>query len=199
MSSDKPSKPDDRDLMRLLDGELEGERPELDDEAKAKLASLEAIGSFLRETADADARADGIADAVMAEIAKEAKVAKPEKRHDKLVHLRQRPANDNSRSILTVAAFAAAAAAALFVWGRTQPGDLDAARVPVAESPVAEMPARIVNTAAPAPVASAAPTSSDKGVEVASVDFGNQHGTVMYTDDDEAVVWIHEGHDGEKE
>lgn len=204
MTSDTADESDDRELMRLYDGEREGDL-DISADDEQKLASLAAIGSFLRETADADTRADGIADAVMAEIAKDDASEKNERREQRskssdergdVRKLRSAPANDNARSIFAVAMLAAAAAAALFFWGRGQPGDLESARIPAAEAPVAaEMPSRIDPRVAPAPTATA--KRERRGVEVASVDFGAQHGSVFYTDGEDAasgatVVWIHE-------
>ncbi len=210
---------DDRELMRLHDGELsDDERAELeaalDDEAKKKLAGLEAIGRVLNARADADTRADGIADAVMAAIDSEtndssdanaagARPARPgeRRRHGELP--RARPANDNVRSIFAVAALAAAAAAALFMWGKSQPDDLSAARAP---APV-EIPAEATKPSVPPAATASAPSevaasAVPNTVEVASLDLGAQEGSVFYVPGDAGegattVVWIDPS--GEKE
>lgn len=218
---------DDR-LMRLYDGELDPEQEAellglLDAaiepraiEAHRKLATMTAIGSMLREQAEADSRGDGIADAVMAALegvdgsvgrgvdsSKSSSDGAPMAKVDSLPRvepqgpLGARPANDNSRSIFAVAGLAAAAAAALFVWGRTQPIDAGLAVAPLAEAPmVAELSARVE----PAPQGAASPAGDDgdAGVEVAAVDLGSHDGSVFYVrgeDSATAVVWINDAGD----
>lgn len=107
------------------------------------------------------------------------------------------PANDNGRRIFALAAMAAAVAAGLFLWGRSDPG------------PEVATPRRPPATAAPAPAPMPAPTqvaelepepneavpTDQPGVEVAAVDFGESSGAVFYVEGaaDEpqtTVVWV---------
>jgi hypothetical protein len=197
----------DRELMRYLDGDLdEGPRRELerrlesDADARDKLAGLRLAGALVREHALADHRADSIADAVMGKLdALDEETAESERQ---LVAEREaprkiataKPANDNARPIWAVAALAAAAAAALFVWSKNEP-DRDLASAPTATSLPAEP-----SVPAPPPEshASAAETVQDEGdddIEVATVDFGDNTGTVFYASAGRApsaVVWVND-------
>lgn len=216
---------DDARLMMLLDGELDGEeRAELErllqasPEAVAKRASLEVLGDLLRERVELDTRADGIADAVMASLeaelprrSEERGASDSQRRSTATARTAAdaprpaRAANDNARSIFAIAGLAAAAAAALFVWGRTQPTDAGLALAPLSDAPlVAEMPPRLEATAATTETRGAEPTSDAAlevaSVEVASVEFGSRAGSVFYVPGDgagTAVVWINDA--GEEE
>lgn len=98
------------------------------------------------------------------------------------------PANDNARLIFGLALGAAAAAAALFVWGRG--GDVDpavqATRAPIVETAgVPDAPSAMAaapGTAGPSPSASGGLVADEPryGVEVASVDFGQRSGAIYY-------------------
>ncbi len=221
----------DRELMRYLDGELD--EPDLtelearlatDEQASGKLAGLEQVGDFLRETVSADDRADCIADAIMAQIeaeaadGAEADSAGADSAGDgdaKVVELPRAPAletltdrqvadgppaNDNSRLIYAVFGAAAAAAAALFVWGNAVPTSDTVA--------MASRPAVATEVAAAAEAAPGLPPSGkvdteaaaededEPVVEIAAVDFGAQSGSVFYvsagkhTAGSTAVVWV---------
>jgi hypothetical protein len=104
-------------------------------------------------------------------------------------------ANDNARSIYGLAAVAAAIAAGLFFWGRSDP-TAELAHVP-ARPPIEEtVVAPAATPAAPEALADAvAEEDEDPTVEVAAVDFGSNSGSVFYVSGDEnaaatAVVWI---------
>jgi len=211
------AEPDDLDdvlLMRFMDGELEPQeaaavrlRLEASPLAQQKLASLVAVGDVLRADAEraeaglTDARVDGIADAVMASLeenVREASEPAPQPTWRHRAPLESAPANDNARSIFAVAGLAAAAAAALFVWGRGETADLDLVKAPAPEAPlVAEMSAGL---AVPAPATSepSGVAPGETGVEVASVEFGSEEGSVFYVPGDgaaTAVVWINDSGD----
>jgi anti-sigma factor RsiW len=205
---------DDVLLMRLIDGDLDPtektevrSRLEASPAAERKLASLLAVGEALRaealraETDNADPRIDAIADAVMASLADEPHDSEEadtrQKRRTQHRH-EATAANDNARSIFAVAGLATAAAAALFVWGRSETAELDLVKAPVPEAPlVAEMSAGL---AVPAPAASESSglAPGETGVEVASVEFGSEQGSVFYVPGDgaaTAVVWINDSGD----
>lgn len=206
---DDPLAFSDEELMHFFDGELEPARDsELEElladagDARDKLAGLALVGDLLRERADADDRADGIADKVMATIdgpmgqlpTLEAPSAHG---HSPGAH----PANDNARTIYALAFMAAAVAAGFFVWGRGDqtrelaelvpplPAMVESARPEVAPAPgTAE--------AQPEAVALAEDDGERAGVEVAAVDFGAHIGSVFFVAGaDEraaqtAVVWV---------
>ncbi|RLB64794.1 MAG: hypothetical protein DRI90_03725 [Deltaproteobacteria bacterium] len=110
------------------------------------------------------------------------------------------PANDNSRLIYAVFGVAAAAAAALFVWGNAVPTSDTVA--------MASRPAVATEVAAAAEAAPGLPPSGkvdteaaaededEPVVEIAAVDFGAQSGSVFYvsagkhTAGSTAVVWV---------
>jgi len=221
----------DRDLMRYYDGELDAEREaeierwldgaDLDamqQEGLDKLAGLALVGELLRESVDGDDRADGVVDAVMAQLDEldEAPEAGDEEdgeaaeeaalddaaldggdRPPKIEPPKEGPANDNAARIYMLAAAAAAAAAGLFIWG-SQGQDLEPP--PHARS-VPPVTATIEATARPAappapPTAVAVEEEDEGGVEIAAVDFGAQRGSVFYVGDASvgrtAVVWIND-------
>jgi hypothetical protein len=194
--------------MRLYDGDLDAaemERLEAalheDEQARGKLASIAAIGTLLREKAEADTRGDGIADLVMAKLDSDDHQTGKSSSESKVHRLAARPANDNARNIFGVAMLAAAAAAALFVWGRTQPGESESAKLSAPLPVAAEMPSRIEPSVPSAPAAQA--KMEEVGVEIASVDFGTRQGSVFYVAGDDAaasttVVWIDDTSGGEK-
>jgi len=221
-----PVPPRDEDLMRYLDGELEEAQSaeieqllQQDEQAAGKLAALSLLGELLRESADRQVGADGIADAVMAAVEAEACESDGGSCEDEVglapvvpLPLRPRdklpvsPANDNSRNIFTLAAVAAAIAAGFFLWGRADTGSELA--VTSTNPPVATQPAQpALSLAALEPSQAAAPAvpqpepeEAGPGVEVASVDFGSLTGSVFYVsgksgDDDRdatttAVLWV---------
>ncbi len=220
----------DERLMMFLDDELGAEElAELElelesiPELQRKLVSLEVLGAVLRHNVERDARADGLADAVMAAIDAEDAV----KIHEKVSVIaaergeggqaqqqrsprREQPrsatvsANDNAKGGFVIAALAVAAAVALFAWGRT---------VPTERSPaVAALPETRVLGEAPAGAAAALMTSPLKdqeqaknstmepGVEVASVEFGSRAGSVFYVPGEgtgTTVIWINDTGDEE--
>lgn len=210
----------DLELMRFLDGELD--EPELaeleamlatDDQASGKIAGLEQVGDFLRETVAADDRADGIADAIMAQIEDEAEAAEDE--GGDVVELPRAamldavseeqlgegpPANDNSRLIYAVFGVAAAVAAGLFVWGSAGPS-LDPVAMgnrPAVTTEAAAAPEPAPGEAAGLPPngAAVAEDEDEPVVEIAAVDFGAQSGSVFYVSAGKnaagstAVVWV---------
>ncbi|MBM4356482.1 MAG: hypothetical protein FJ096_00070 [Deltaproteobacteria bacterium] len=206
---------DDALLMQLADGELDPETEaavlaQLEGSlaAQRKLASLEALGAFVKETTEGDARADGIVDAVMAAIeADEAQAAGDDSREPASQEPsvaaprrdvpRARPANDNARSIFAIAGLAAAAAAALFLWSKTEPEEPTFAAAPLPEAPlVAPLAAKLDGSAAPTTNTPTNAAEPEAGVEVASVEFGSNQGSVFYVPGDgaaTAVVWINDG------
>ncbi|MBI4954483.1 MAG: hypothetical protein HY908_20835 [Myxococcales bacterium] len=209
-ASSSAQAPSDLDLMRWLDGELDDSEAapgQVDDVAARKLRDLELVGSLVRERADGDPRADGIADAVMAALAAEkavpheAKVVTlAERRADRVAT--GRPANDNARSIFALAALAAAAAAGLFFWGRGGgPGSEELASGDLS-APMDQIVAERAATPAPEaalltePVVAAQPEARPPAVEVAAVNFGARQGSVFYmggsdaADGMTAVVWV---------
>lgn len=220
--SENPTKagtPSDLELMLYADGELEDERFSaveafLAREAGAhrKLSSLGLVSGLVREQAIASASlADGIADALMAQIAAEAgtngvvhavqtplrEVASP-MAVSPIAHQVAKPANDNSRGIFFLAAAALAAAAALMIWGRAglQP---EVASNPSPAQTTAARPL-LVTPPAPAKVVDTAPDADDEhGVEVAAVDFGARMGSIFYVPTGSAasnatttVVWLND-------
>lgn len=198
--------PSDLELMAYFDGELEEPRKSavaafLGESAQArnKLAGLSITSGVVRSRPLDLSAADDIADLVMAKIAADPAESAPTP-PAKVVPLRTaaatparlppaKPANDNVRRILGVAALAVAAAAALTLWGRqnTGPGG-PATQAPVAlsapssASPSPDRPA--ASTPAPATdatsVAASAETDAEHGVEVAAVNFGAHMGSIFY-------------------
>lgn len=197
-------------LMQYADGELDPaseseilKRLEGSAVAQRKLASIVAIGSFVRASTENDSRGDGIAASVMAAIADDHRVDSEEPSKPRFDRLprddARRPANDNSRGIFAIAGIAAAAAAALFVWSKDVPVDDElASAAPVPEAPLmTAMGARLDAGAAPTASASLETEGEDgeMAVEVASVEFGTQLGSVFYVPGDgaaTAVVWIND-------
>jgi hypothetical protein len=212
------SPPTDLELMMFHDGELDEARNrevelylQADDSAAksgtSKLAGLGLLSSLVVESQVPVARAqekqaDSIASLVIAKIESEKKpTASEAPRLDGAV-----PANDNNgRFIMVLAGLAAAAAAALFVWGRSAPPDTPSAAVDTVQAPAEEAvaPAPVETVAAlPSPSATTsavAPTveeaESEPSVEVASVDFSAASGAVYYVPSDSAgqttaVVWL---------
>jgi hypothetical protein len=120
-----------------------------------------------------------------------------------------RPANDNTRRIFGLAAAAVAAAAALMIWGRMEPGP-GGERSPVIAAqtaqtaPNAEVPAPSVEAPRSVDAQMAEPPrpegDMEMGVEVAAVDFGAGSGSIFYVPRDSAglgaatamttVVWL---------
>lgn len=192
-----------------------------DASCRAKIAGLEIAGSAVREGTLSPRLADGIADAVMARIERgeadglpgEAPPVKLENgaavRPLSVVELPQgavgqskrggtrfesKPANDNTRGIFVLAGLAAAAAAAMMIWGKVEAEPPRAALTPPVPADTAAAPP----SAAPEPVAVAAAEGEAKpGVEVAAVDFGARMGTIFYvptgstlSNTTTTVVWL---------
>ncbi len=199
----------DRDLMAYFDDELgDAEREPLEgaleaqQEALSKLGGLGFIGDVVREHVDGDERADGIADAVMAQLEGEsaAPVAEDVSPRPGVAT----PANDNARTVWTLAAAAAAVAAGLFVWGIGAQNAESVAFAPMAPSALAAPQ----DTVGPAPETlgdvAAAPqrgsTEEDEdAVEIAQLDFGDSDhsGSIFKVDDEDvggrtAVVWVND-------
>jgi anti-sigma factor RsiW len=216
-SSKTADTPSDLELMLYADGELEDARRAMveaylarDTAASSKLAAQRLVSGIVRERAlGAAGRADGIADAVMAEIespakgAAEAKIPKPAALAPAKGGLapkmgRERPANDNARGIFALAAVALAAAAGLMLWSRMGAEPQAALHFPVATSATTQeqspAPPPQVETAEPAPDGDDGPA-----VEVAAVDFGARVGTIFYVPTEAAasnatttVVWLND-------
>jgi negative regulator of sigma E activity len=213
------SKIRDRDLMALFDGELEGEelaRVERalaeDEQARGKLVAMRLTGELLREAVERDTRADDIADSVMAKLDAEPDVPLLEepKLDQKAAPHTSEPANDNARTLWTLAAAAAAVAAGLFVWGNMAPNDVSSVAVAPKDDVVAvpsppsqdiealqpERPAR------PSIGTSVAKVDDEDAVEIAQLDFGTHTGSVFKVRDENtgastAVVWVTDSGDDE--
>lgn len=223
------TEPSDLELMLYADGELDAERhAEVEAylarnaAASSKLAALGMASSIVHEGAlSVNPKADGIADAVMAQIAAEASrsaaplapslpstktapapAPAPAPAGRLLRERRGKPANDNSRGIFTLAAFAVAAAAGLMLWSRA-----DMQAPPHAKG---TPETTIQETAPPAPdnAAELPQEKTDKddepAVEVAAVDFGALTGTIFYVPTGAAasnatttVVWLNDESAGE--
>lgn len=193
--------PNDLALMQWHDGELT-EAPHLTEhELEAKYEAMAMVGDALRASVEDDERGAGLADAVMARLDTPAPV----------VELPQvaagtsagKPSNDNSRTIFGLAGLAAAAAAALFLWGQAAPKGSAVAEAP---RPI-EAPADPASAEAPRPpeahpadlpslTAEVDDDDAQPAVEVASVDFGRHQGSVFYVAGHHtaktAVVWVND-------
>jgi anti-sigma factor RsiW len=215
----KAGTPSDLELMLYADGELDGERSAAveaflarEAEPRSKLSSLSFVSRLVREQALASASpADGIADALMAQIAAETvtngvvhaspiplrEVSSPTQGSPIAGHT-AKPANDNARGIFFLAAAALAAAAALMIWGRGS----HQSEVASNPAPAQTMAARplVVTPTAPTKVVDSAPDADDEhGVEVAAVDFGARMGSIFYVPTGSAasnatttVVWLND-------
>jgi hypothetical protein len=195
-----PTPPTDLELMMLADGELDPARQaeieaflaaDDDGAGRGKLAGLRAVSAIVASTArwpEAPAARPGAAD-VVADVMRriddgDGGAARPRQGGSVAPGA---PANDNARLIFGLAFAAAAAAAAVFVWGRAgDPADeLEARRSPPAESaapPLAD-PRLAAGASAKRPGDPAAPGAGAEaryGVEVASVDFGQRSGAIYY-------------------
>ncbi len=208
--------PSDLELMMFHDGELDEARHReveaylraegnTDKVSAGKLAGLGLLSSLIVESQIPVARAqekqaDSIASLVLEGLDQPSE--KPALRDTPKLDVP--PANDNNgRFIMVLAGLAAAAAAALFVWGRSAPPEAPSAAIDTA----VEVPAEAVVTPVPAETVAVAPSSlasavvpaqveeSEPSVEVASVDFGAASGAVYYVPGDSAgqttaVVWL---------
>lgn len=215
----------DLDLMLYLDGELSAQRHDevrravtQDKVLRNKLAALELSSTLVRERAlDAAANID-FADAVMARIlsadavvALDARDAAPETNptsEDKPAPVRleklgapAEASNDNARRVFALVALAVAAAASFMIWGRLAPNPATMVNEPVAMVTTPEIVRPTPPVEMPAAPANEADTEADEdlepGVEVASVDFGSQVGTIFYVPTEAAtskhtttVVWL---------
>ena len=222
--SENPTKagtPSDLELMLYADGELEGDRFAAveaflarDAGSRRKLSSLGLVAGLVREQAVASASpADGIADALMAQIAMEAGtngvvhatsaplrevVAPTPVKLAPVAPRAAKPANDNSRGIFALAAAAIAAAAALMIWARADVAPEVAENL----SPRPTTEARPIGVAPSAPVKGVEPAvevDDEHGVEVAAVDFGARMGSIFYVPTGSAasnatttVVWLND-------
>jgi hypothetical protein len=207
--------PTDLELMMFHDGELDEARHgeveaylqgEGSRDGASKLAGLGLVSALVIESQATVARAqqkqaDSIASSVITRLDKENAFEGQSSRRP--LAGEAAAANDNGRFIMVLAGLAAAAAAALFVWGRTTPPE-PAAAVDTVEAPTAELaPPAPVETVAVVPSASASAAvpaveveqESEPSVEVASVDFSAASGAVYYVPSDSvgqttAVVWL---------
>ncbi len=215
--------PTDLELMMLYDGELEEPRRaevaafvEGSADAQAKIVGLSLSTELIStDLAPPSSAADGIADLVMTAIADEkpAQAQKPRPAAKVLSETRKveapAAANDNGRTILGLAGFAAAAAAALFLWGKSAPVEAptapvatvgDEAPTPVHGSETSRVSQATSTRLGPAPPVESvqAPPVEDEEVptvEVASVDFSARSGAVYYVASESkgqttAVVWL---------
>lgn len=207
-------RPTDMELMLYFDGELsEPRRAEVesfvarDSSATNKLSGLRVSSGLVRERALAVDMGGDIAASVLSAI--EAGIDKQKSAGSKPIGFlpvrpagsSSKPANDNSRSIFTLAAIAVAAAAAMMIWSRTPP---DAPNVAKGDAPAATQEARQPASDPQKAAVEAAPAEAppaeaelEHGVEVAAVDFGAHMGTIFYVPSDAAassatttVVWV---------
>ncbi|MCC6553889.1 MAG: hypothetical protein IT372_12840 [Polyangiaceae bacterium] len=199
-----------------------------DARCRAKIAGLDVTGAAVRDRALSSPLADGIAGAVMDRIARgdvggaaaspHARTANGAAKPISAADLagraarpsgqgagrfEKKPANDNARGIFVLAAIAAAAAAAMMIWGR-----MEAEPPRVASSPQAP-PIESVAEPAPAPpepvVSAGGEGEAKPGVEVAAVDFGARMGTIFYvptgstaSSPTTTVVWLSEKGTGDE-
>ena len=214
----------DETLMQFFDGELDEERAlevaawiEHHEDARDKLAGLDIIAEVLREQAAADERGSviDVVDDVLAAIeegegaevielpARSGSSPEGSSKFDK-VSSTGKPSNDNARNIYALAGIAAAIAAGMFFWGRTAPtsGTLADLAPQATEAPAAMKvhdDAALTERAQPAVTADPADAERDAGVEVASVDWGNQMGQVFEVGESGSVVlWINDTADEEE-
>jgi hypothetical protein len=208
--------PTDRELMMFADGEIDDARRDevaafvaTSEDARLKLKGLQVVGELARRDADRVAtafRADDISARVMARLeAEEGTAATRSSLRSKEVRAGKgdaaRPANDNARYIFGLAALAAAAAAALWFWGKGAPppfvaaSDGPQAAVTAVAPEVAPLPPPIASSSV-ASAADASPANDTPGVEVASVNWGeNKPGAVYYVPGNAGgatttVVWL---------
>lgn len=209
-------RPTDMELMLYVDGELDEERIadveallKESEGARRKVTALRYASGMVREHTMAAAPAIDVASSVMAKIeAGEASEADPPAKNGAGVDMapvrlprsstkdsRPAAANDNSRSIFTLAAIAVAAAAGMMIWGRMG----EAPVRPTASVPVmTQEAAPEAQVRAPAPPAEPSTSEGDDehGVEVAAVDFGAHMGSIFYVPTDATagatttVVWV---------
>lgn len=206
------SAPSDLELMMFHDGELEEPRRsevaawlEQSTSARGKLAGLSLAGEIVRESALATAQSFDITDALMRRIGPD----KPSAEGAKVIELKpkqekadkQPERSDGGRLLLPLTALAAAAAAALFIWGRSGPTDVPVAKTQATETaePVQPLPTS-KTAAAPSPsteLFAKADEDPEPSVQVASVDFGSRTGAVYYVGGASqgattTVVWVTE-------
>lgn len=218
--------PTDWELMLFHDGELEEPRRsevatwlEQSQVGRGKLAGLGLGGELLRESALAKASSFDIADVVMKQVGS-ANAQSAAVQPAKVIELRKaggragqqagvpaggqdKPAErqDGGRLLLPLTALAAAAAVALFVWGKYGTDETPVARTQTTEQAEPVQPLPSSKTAAPpssAPLfAQASDDESEPSVQVASVDFGSRTGAVYYVGGASqgattTVVWVTE-------
>jgi len=180
--------------MMYADGELDDERAaeveaylERSEEARAILATFLEIGTQVRDHANDVARdggADGIADTVMAMVARESQPTN--------VVPFPKPAEPSKPSVAAIAfgGLAAAAAVALLVWRVAGVGVVAVEAPRVAETAKPHVPDMVVASA----VAPAPDYDPEPSVSVDSVDFGARTGTIFYVPTDTGttttVVWV---------
>jgi hypothetical protein len=203
-------------LMQYFDGELDAAaaeelEAELSDDELQQLDGLSLSEQLLCESIEEDSRGDAISGLVMAALAQDATaspkpLAKVEAmsamgRHSEST-TRRSPANDNARSIWALAAAAAAVAAGLFVWGKTEPvGALSAARVALPASAQAVQGSVARATAKAETSAKQLAAKGDDDASNVEVDFGSHRGSVFLVGSGNssaamsAVVWVTDGDD----
>ena len=211
--------PTDLELMLFHDGELEEPRRsevaswlEQSTVGRGKLAGLGLGGQLVHESAMARAAAFDITDAVMRQ------VGGPQPQPAKVIELRPKQEEkaqrgledaarqggaerqDGGRLLLPLTLVAAAAAVALFVWGKSGTDDTPVARTQPTEQaePVQPLPSTKSSALSTAPLFAQAPDQdAEPSVQVASVDFGSRTGAVYYVDGASkgattTVVWVTE-------
>jgi anti-sigma factor RsiW len=208
--------PTDLELMLYVDGELDEARHRQveaymfhDPSSRAKVAGLDIVAGVLREGALLRSLADGIADAVMVNIERgpadgvggendAAPRALPTSalaaQQGTWGPFRRRPANDNTRRVVALAAIAVAAAAVMMIWGRMEAEPAPSASTTTAPTEVVATPS---SPALDPAVAASSDGEDEHGVEVAAVDFGAHMGTIFYVPQGSAgsspmttVVWL---------
>jgi hypothetical protein len=215
--------PSDLELMMFHDGELDEARQReveaylraeggAEKTGSAKLAGLGLLSELVIESQTVvqraqEKQADSVAALVLAKLDEErafegSKVPLRESAPTPKLDREVTAANDNGRFIMALAGLAAAAAAALFVWGRSSTPEVPTAAIDPVEAPAEVAPAPVETVAiVPAPTTTASAATpvveqdSEPSVEVASVDFSAASGAVYYVPSDSAgqttaVVWL---------
>ncbi len=215
--------PTDLELMLLVDGELPAPRRAaveafLDSaegaESRAKVAGLRAVSGILAEAgveawASENARTFDVADEVLRRLDEPEVERRPARPIAAIREVAIEPAakapaakapaakdlaaNDNGRLIFGLALGAAAAAAALFFWGKS-PAPLEPlAALPAVSAPEVDpgLPRPFDPPGAPSGLAAGAPPEEDPtaGVEIASVDSGGRP-WALYQGNGATVVWL---------
>ncbi|MBK8937793.1 MAG: hypothetical protein IPM79_09140 [Polyangiaceae bacterium] len=222
------SAPTDLELMMYFDGELDEPRAsevrafvEGSARARQKLDGLSLVGVAVEERARArESSFPDLTDSIMARVSAEAagRTADAQEPHadrapeappvrpkpldtPKKLEIAAPAANDNGRLIFGLAAFAAVAAAALFMWGRSTSQRRRSPRAPRQSSRPSTPRSRPGRRRSDLVPASESPPSAPEdeapppSAEVAAVDFGSRNGMVYYVavanqPTTTTVVWV---------